>query len=72
MNIIYFLSLIFLINKYNYSKEILNIFSKCKTGEIPISGKRAKIVISVKKIRNLFSRSQMTKWISPLESSHEI
>ena len=31
-----------------------------------------KIVISVKKIRNLFSRSRMTKRISLLESSREI
>ena len=31
-----------------------------------------KIVISVKKIRNLFSKSRMTKKISPLESTREI
>ena len=31
-----------------------------------------KMVISVKKIKNLFSRSRMTKWIAPLESSREI
>ena len=31
-----------------------------------------KIIFSVKKIRNLFSRSWMTKWISRLESSREI
>ena len=31
-----------------------------------------KIVISVKKIRNLFSRSRMTKRISSLESSRKI
>ena len=31
-----------------------------------------KIVISVKKIRHLFSRSRMKKRISPLESSRKI
>ena len=31
-----------------------------------------KIVISVKKIHNLFSRSRMTKRIAPLESTCEI
>ena len=39
--------------------------------EVPISGKRGKIVISVKN-PNLFSRSRMMKQISPLESSREI
>ena len=34
--------------------------------------KKGKIIISVKKTINLFSRSHMTKWISPLESSREI
>ena len=33
---------------------------------------KGKIVISIKKIQNLFSRSRMTKRISPLESSREI
>ena len=41
-----------------------------KPQENPIFLKKGKIVISVK-IRN-FSRSRMTKWTSPLESSQEI
>ena len=51
---------------------------ECKTREIPISGKKGKIVISVTKllfrlkILNLFSRSRMMKQISPLELSREI
>ena len=55
------------------------IYMFCKTREIPNFWKKGKIVISitnllfsVKKISNLFSRSRMTKQISPLESSHEI
>ena len=42
----------------------------CKTRENSNFLKNYKIVISVK-IQN-FSRSLMTKWITPLESSHEI
>ena len=44
---------------------------KCKTRENSIFSKKGKIVISVK-IRNLFSRVQMTKRISSLELSREI
>ena len=45
--------------------------TKCKTRENSNFLKNGKIVILVK-IRNLFSRSRMTKRISPLELSHEI
>ena len=43
----------------------------CKTRENSNFWKKGKIVISVK-IKNLFSRSRMKKWISPLQSSREI
>ena len=55
----------------NFGAKFLLRRGECKTQEISISGKMAKIIISVKKIQNLFSGSRMTKWISPLESSHE-
>ena len=50
--------------------EILLRRGECKTQENSNFMKNGKIVISVK-IRN-FSRSRMTKRISPLESSREI
>ena len=62
----------------NFGTKFLLRRGECKTREIPISGKGQnrnfdyKIVISVKKIRNLFSRSRMTKRIAPLELSREI
>ena len=45
--------------------------------EIPISGKRVKIVISIKKSENLFSRSRMTKtdfhrWNRLAKSSYHV
>ena len=43
---------------------------KCKTLKKSNFLKNGKMVISVKIQK--FSRSQMTKWTSPLESSHEI
>ena len=43
---------------------------ECKTRENSNFLKKGKMVISIK-IRN-FSRSPMTKWTSPLESSREI
>ena len=43
---------------------------ECNTGENCNFLKKGKMVISVK-IQN-FSRSQMMKWTSPLESSHKI
>ena len=45
---------------------------ECKTRENSNFWKKDKIIISVKKIRNLFCISRMTKLISPLESSREI
>ena len=62
----------------NFGTKFLFRRGEYKTREIPISRKRAKIVISVTKllfrlkIWNLFSRSPMMKWISSLESSREI
>ena len=62
----------------NFGTKFLLRRGECKTREIPISGKRAKIVISITKllirlkIQNLFSRSGMTKRISPLELSRKI
>ena len=50
--------------------EILLRGGECKTQENSNFLKMGKMVISVK-IQN-FSRSQKTKQISPLESSHEI
>ena len=44
---------------------------ECKTRENSNFLKKGKIVILVK-IKNLFSRSRMTKQISPLESSRGI
>ena len=55
----------------NFGTKFLLRRGECKTREIPISGKRAKSSFQLK-IQNLFSRSRMTKQISPLESSHEI
>ena len=43
---------------------------RCKTRENSNFRKKGKIVISVK--IQIFSRSRMTKWTSPLESSREI
>ena len=43
---------------------------ECETLEISNFRKKGKIIISVK--IQIFSRSRMTKRISPLESSHEI
>ena len=62
----------------SYSSLLVAFFSKlrvppwnmCKTLENSNFLKNDKMVISVK-IRN-FSRSQMTQWTSPLESSCEI
>ena len=62
----------------NFGTKFLLRRGECKTREIPISGKMAKIIISIiklsfrLKIRNLFSRSRMTKWNASLESSREI
>ena len=53
-----------------FRDEILLREGECETPENPDFLKKDKMVISVK-IRN-FSRSQMTKWTSPLESSREI
>ena len=50
--------------------ELMMDVMHCKTRENSIFFKNGKMVISVK-IQN-FSRSQMTKRTSPLESSHEI
>ena len=62
----------------NFGTKFLVRRGECKTREIPISEKMAKIVILITKllfrlkIRNLFSRYRMTKRITPLESSREI
>ena len=62
----------------NFGTKFLLRRGECKTREIPISGKMAKIVNSITKllfqlkIRNLFSRSRMMKRISQLASSREI
>ena len=51
----------------NFGTKFLLRRGECKTREIPISGKKGKIVISVTKlqfrlkIQNLFSGSRMTK-----------
>ena len=55
---------------WNFGTKFFLRRGKCKTRENSNFLKNGKIVISVK-IRN-FSRSRMTKWISPLESSREI
>ena len=54
-----------------FRDEILLRGGKCKTRENSNFLKNGKMVILVK-IRNFFFRSQMTKWISLLVSSHEI
>ena len=62
----------------NFGTKFLLRRGECKTREIPISGKMAKIVNSITKllfqlkIQNLFSRSRMMKRISQLASSREI
>ena len=53
------------------TQRVLTIYF-CKTRENSNFWKRGKIIISVKKIRNLFSKSWMMKQISSLESSREI
>ena len=53
-----------------FRDEILLSGGECETPENPNFLRKDKMVISVK-IRN-FSRSQMTKRTSPLESSREI
>ena len=53
-----------------FRDEILLRRGKCKTQENFEFSENSKMVISIK-IRN-FSRSQMMKWTSPLESSREI
>ena len=54
-----------------FGTKFLLMRGECKTREISNFWKNGKIVISVK-ILNLFSRSRMTKRVSPLESSREI
>ena len=53
-----------------FQDEILLTGEECETSENPNFLRKDKMIISVK-IRN-FSRSQMTKRTSPLESSREI
>ena len=53
-----------------FRDEILLRGEECETPENPDFLRNDKMVISVK-IRN-FSRSRMTKWTSPLESSRKI
>ena len=55
---------------WNFGTKFFLRMGECKTRENSNFLKNGKIVISVK-IRN-FSRSWMTKQISPLESSREI
>ena len=55
----------------NFRTKFLLRRDECKTRENSIFWKNGKIIISIK-IQNLFSRSRMTKRISPLESSREI
>ena len=55
---------------WNFGTKFFLRRGECKTLENSNFLKNGKFVISVK-IQN-FSRSRMTKWISPLESSHEI
>ena len=54
----------------NFGTKFFLKREECKTREISNFWKKDKIIISIK-IRNLFSRSRMTKRISPLESSRE-
>ena len=54
----------------NFGTKFFFKRGECETPRKSNFLKNGKIVISVK-IRN-FSRSWMTKWTSPLESSHEI
>ena len=56
----------------NFETKFLLRRGECKTRENSNILKKGKIVILVKKIQNLFSRSLMKKRISPLESSREI
>ena len=53
-----------------FRDEILLTVGECETPENQDFLRKGKIVISIK-IQN-FSRSQMTKRTSPLETSHEI
>ena len=53
-----------------FRDEILLRRGECKTRENSNFLKKGKIVISVK--IQIFSRSQMTKWTSPLKSFREI
>ena len=55
---------------WNFGTKFFLRRGECKTRENSNFLKNGKIVTSVK-IQN-FSRSRMTKWISPLESSHKI
>ena len=55
---------------WNFGTKFFLMKGECKTRENSNFLKKGKIIISVK-IRN-FSRSQMTKQISPLESSRKI
>ena len=55
----------------NFGMKFFLRRGECKTRENSNFWKKGKIVISVK-IRNLFSGSQITKRISPLESSREV
>ena len=55
----------------NFGMKFFLRRGECKTRENSNFWKKGKIVISVK-IRNLFSGYQMTKRISPLESSREV
>ena len=60
----------FVLIVHNFGTKFLLRKGECKTLENSNFLKNGKMVISVK-IRN-FSRSRMTKWTSPLESSREI
>ena len=55
---------------WNFGTKFFLRRGECKTPRKSNFSKKGKIVISVK-IKN-FSRSQMMKRISPLESSHKI
>ena len=57
---------------WNFGTKLFLRGGESKTRENSNFRKKGKIVISTKKIRNLFFRSRMTKRISPLESSREI
>ena len=54
----------------NFGDEILLTGGECKTQKNSIFLKKGKTVISVENRK--FSKSQMTKWTAPLNSSREI